>query len=125
MWWTTAASSARELMRDFAFEIVLATTSLPLATYPDALLAAAAEVEAGRPEEAPAVPSRAPSTVVIEEVAIPLPPLGAKRRSWRPRRSRPSPGGPRRRAPGSSGSSRWRESRMGHLGGRRPDPDRA
>ena len=69
---------ARELMRDFASEIVLVTTSRPLATYPDALLLAAAEIEAGRPEEALAVLSQALSTVVIEEVAIPLPPLRAE-----------------------------------------------
>lgn len=42
--------SVRELMRGFASEIVLQTASLPLATYPAALLAAAAELEDGRPE---------------------------------------------------------------------------
>lgn len=69
---------ARGLMRDFASEIALVTTSLPLATYPDALLRAAAEVEAGQPEVATAILTEALSTAVIEEVAIPLPPLRAE-----------------------------------------------
>lgn len=69
---------ARPLMRDFASEILVETTNLPLATYPDAILKATAEIDRGETEKAKQTLATALSTVVITEEAIALPVLRAQ-----------------------------------------------
>ena len=63
----------RMLIRDLASEHVFTVTNLPLATYPDALKAAAALIKGGRPLEAVATLEAALATQVVEETIIPLP----------------------------------------------------
>ncbi|MCA0906056.1 YfdX family protein [Ruegeria marisrubri] len=69
---------ARRLLSNFASEVVIQTTSLPLATYPDAILEATALLDDGKTEEALTVLNTALGTQVIEETAVPLPPLRAE-----------------------------------------------
>lgn len=69
---------ARPLMRDFASEIVVKTSNLPLATYPDALLRATAQIDAGEVETAKQTLATALGTLVITEEVIALPVLRAQ-----------------------------------------------
>ncbi len=69
---------ARPLMRDFASEIVVETTNLPLATYPDAILKATAQIDAGDVETAKRTLATALGTVVVTEETIALPVLRAQ-----------------------------------------------
>lgn len=69
---------ARKLLSNFASEIVIQTTSLPLATYPDAILEATALLDDGKTEEALTVLNAALSTQVLTENIVPLPPLRAE-----------------------------------------------
>ncbi|PVA05659.1 YfdX family protein [Thalassorhabdomicrobium marinisediminis] len=69
---------ARPLMREFASEIVVETTNLPLATYPDALLRATAQIDAGDVETAKRTLATALGTVVVTEETIALPVLRAQ-----------------------------------------------
>ncbi|SEM25113.1 YfdX protein [Roseovarius azorensis] len=69
---------ARPLMREFASEIVIETTNLPLATYPDALLRATAQIDAGEIETAKQTLETALGTLVITEEVIALPVLRAQ-----------------------------------------------
>ena len=69
---------ARAILSNFASEIVIQTTSLPLATYPDAILEATALLDDGRTDEALTVLNTALGTLVVTETAIPLPPLRAE-----------------------------------------------
>lgn len=69
---------ARPLMRDFASEIVVETTNLPLATYPDALLRATSQIDAGDMETAKQTLATALGTVVVTEEVIALPVLRAQ-----------------------------------------------
>ncbi len=68
---------ARPLLSGFASEVVIRTTSLPLATYPDAILAATALLDDGKTDEAMTVLNAALSTQVVIETVIALPPLRA------------------------------------------------
>ena len=68
---------ARPLLSGFASEVVIRTTSLPLATYPDAILAATALLDDGKTDEAMTVLNAALSTQVVTETVIALPPLRA------------------------------------------------
>jgi YfdX protein len=70
---------ARPLMRDFASEIIIETTNLPLATYPGALLRATALIDDGDAEAAKQILATALSTVVLTEEQIALPVLRAER----------------------------------------------
>lgn len=70
---------ARPLMRDFASEIIIETTNLPLATYPDALLRATALIDDGDAEAAKQTLATALSTVFLTEEQIALPVLRAER----------------------------------------------
>ena len=54
---------ARPLLSGFASEVVIRTTSLPLATYPDAILAATALLDDGKTDEAMTVLNAALSTL--------------------------------------------------------------
>lgn len=69
---------ARRLLSNFASEVVIQTTSLPLATYPDAILEATVLLDDGKTEEALSVLNTALGTQVIEETVVPLPPLRAE-----------------------------------------------
>ncbi len=70
--------AARAMLRNFASEIVVTTTSLPLATYPDAILKAAALIDEDKTDEALEVLNTALSTQVVTEKIIPLAPLRAE-----------------------------------------------
>lgn len=69
---------ARPLMREFGSEFVVETTNLPLATYPDALLRATAQIDAGEVEAAKQTLATALGTVVVTEDVIALPVLRAQ-----------------------------------------------
>ena len=69
---------ARPLLSGFASEVVIRTTSLPLATYPDAILAATALLDDGKTDEAMTVLNAALSTQVVTDIVIALPPLRAE-----------------------------------------------
>lgn len=64
---------ARRLMKGLASELVVSTSNLPLATYPDAIKRAAALLDEQKPQEAKAVLLSALSTVVVTDTIIPLP----------------------------------------------------
>ena len=68
---------ARPLLSEFASEVVIRTTSLPLATYPDAILAATALLDDGKTDEAMTVLNAALSTQVVTDTVVALPPLRA------------------------------------------------
>ena len=68
---------ARPLLSGFASEVVIRTTSLPLATYPDAILAATALLDEGKTDEAMTVLNAALSTQVVTDTVVALPPLRA------------------------------------------------
>ena len=69
---------ARPLLSGFASEVVIRTTSLPLATYPDAILAATALLDDGKTDEAMTVLNAALNTQVVTETVIALPLLRAE-----------------------------------------------
>ena len=69
---------ARPLMREFASELIVETTNLPLATYPDALLRASAQIDAGEVDRAKQTLATALGTVVVTEEVIALPVLRAQ-----------------------------------------------
>lgn len=68
---------ARAIMMNLASEIVFRTTSIPLATYPDAIKAITPLIDAGKIDEAKQALRAALSTLVISEDIIPLPVLRA------------------------------------------------
>ena len=68
---------ARPLLSGFASEVVIRTTSLPLATYPDAILAATALLDDGKTDEAMTVLNAALSTQVVTDTVVALAPLRA------------------------------------------------
>lgn len=69
---------ARELLMDLASEIVFTTTSIPLATYPDAIKAVTPLIDAGKIDEAKTALRVALNTLVVTEDVIPLPVLRAE-----------------------------------------------
>lgn len=70
--------AARAVLSNFASEFVVQTVSLPLATYPDAILEATALIDEGKTDEALAVLNTALSTQVVTEKIVPLAPLRAE-----------------------------------------------
>lgn len=64
---------ARALIAPLASEVVVDTTSLPLATFPSAISRAAALVEKGKVEHAKRELSTALNTLVIESTIFPIP----------------------------------------------------
>ena len=64
---------ARHMIADLASEHVISVTSIPLATYPEAIKQAAALIHANNPDEAAAILETALSTLVVEDTIIPLP----------------------------------------------------
>lgn len=70
---------ARPLVANLASEIVFRTTSIPLATYPDAIKAVAPLIDEGKLDEAKAALQTALNTLVVTtDDVIPLPALRAK-----------------------------------------------
>jgi hypothetical protein len=69
---------AREAIGDLVSEMEISTISVPLATYPDALKAAAVLLEANKMDEAKLALHAALNTLVIEKEIIPLPILKAE-----------------------------------------------
>lgn len=69
---------ARRLIGDLASETVISTTSVPLATYPDAIKLAAAMIDDGKIKQAKAVLQTALSTLIVTDVVIPLPVVTAE-----------------------------------------------
>ena len=70
--------AARELLDSLRSEIVVTVTSLPLATYPDALKAITPLIDQGRMEEAKLAMESALATLVVTRHIIPLPLLRAE-----------------------------------------------
>ena len=70
--------AARHLIRGLASETVVSVTSLPLATYPDAMKEAARLIDEGKIAEAKVVLQTALNTLVISETIIPLPVVTAQ-----------------------------------------------
>ena len=69
---------AKKLLDGLTSEMIVKTTYLPLATYPDAMRLSAALLEEGKKEEAAAILVKALNTLVIQQVEIPLPVLRAE-----------------------------------------------
>jgi hypothetical protein len=69
---------ARKILSDLASEIVIKTSNLPLATYPDAMKLAVKLLSEGKKDEAVAVMVRALNTLVVIEQNIPLPVIRAE-----------------------------------------------
>ncbi len=70
--------SARKILSDLASEIVVKTSNLPLATYPDAMKMAVRLLSEGKKDEASAVLISALNTLVVVEQNIPLPVIRAE-----------------------------------------------
>ena len=71
---------ARPLVANLASEIVLRTTSIPLATYPDAIKAIAPLIDEGKVDEAKTALQAALNTLVVTtDDVIPLPVLRAEK----------------------------------------------
>jgi len=68
---------ARSLLADMASELVIETTSIPMATYPDAIKAVVPLITAGKIDQAITALQAAMNTLVITDVVIPLPTLRA------------------------------------------------
>lgn len=69
---------ARYLLTNLASEIVFTTTSIPLATYPDAIKAVTPLIDADKIEEAKTALRAALNTLVVTDDIIPLPVLRAE-----------------------------------------------
>ena len=69
---------ARQILNDLASEIVVKTTYLPLATYPDAIKLAVNLMSQGKKDEASAVLVNALNTLLVTDSHIPLPVLRAE-----------------------------------------------
>ncbi len=69
---------ARKIIEPIRSEMVVTTTSLPLATYPDAIKAVVPLIKDGKNEEAKQALQTVISTVVVDEEVIPLPVLRAQ-----------------------------------------------
>ncbi len=69
---------ARNLLAALVSETVISTTNIPLATYPGALKKAAKLIDENKPREAKAVLQTALDTMVVTDVVVPLPVVGAR-----------------------------------------------
>ncbi|NPA46373.1 MAG: YfdX family protein [Chlorobi bacterium] len=69
---------ARRILSDLASEIVVKTTYLPLATYPDAIKLSVALMNQGKKKEAAAILVQALNTLLVVDQNIPLPVLRAE-----------------------------------------------
>ena len=68
---------ARYLLKDLASEIVITTTSIPLATYPAEIKAIAPLIDKGKVDEAKVALQHALNSLVVTQQVIPLPILRA------------------------------------------------
>ncbi|SER79976.1 YfdX protein [Nitrosomonas sp. Nm51] len=64
---------ARELLKDLASEVIIRTTSIPLATYPDALKAVVSLIDEDKTKEAKTALHAALSSLIVTDYVIPLP----------------------------------------------------
>ncbi len=69
---------AREIINPIRSEVIVTTTSLPLATYPDAIKAVVPLIKDDKTEEAKQALQTVLSTVVVSEEIIPLPIMRAQ-----------------------------------------------
>lgn len=69
---------ARNLLAALASETVISTTNIPLATYPSALKKAAKLIDENKSAEAKTVLQTALDTMVVTDVVVPLPVVGAR-----------------------------------------------
>ncbi len=69
---------ARSILAALASETVISTTNIPLATYPSALKKAAKLIDENKNGEAKKVLQTALDTLVVTDVVIPLPVVGAR-----------------------------------------------
>lgn len=69
---------ARPLLKELASEMVISTTNIPLASYPDAIKAVTPLIDAGKIDEAKTALHMALSTLVVTNEVIPLPTLRAQ-----------------------------------------------
>lgn len=69
---------ARSILAALASETVISTTNIPLATYPSALKKAAKLIDENKKGEAKKVLQTALDTLVVTDVVIPLPVVGAR-----------------------------------------------
>ncbi len=69
---------ARKILSDLASEIVIKTSNLPLATYPDAMKMAVKLLDEGKKDEAVAVMVNALNMLVVIEQNIPIPVIRAE-----------------------------------------------
>lgn len=69
---------ARVLLSNLASEIVIETTQLPMATYPEAIKLAARHIDEGKPDEAKLVLMAALGSLIISRQVMPLPLINAR-----------------------------------------------
>jgi hypothetical protein len=69
---------ARNILSGLASETVISTSNIPLATYPGALKKAAKLIDENKSSEAKAVLQTALDTLVVTDVVVPLPVIGAR-----------------------------------------------
>lgn len=69
---------ARNLLAVLASETIISTTNIPLATYPGALKKAAKLIDENKPSEAKIVLEAALDTLVVTDIVVPLPVVGAQ-----------------------------------------------
>ncbi len=69
---------ARNILSGLTSETVISTSNIPLATYPSALKKAAKFIDENRSSEAKAVLQTALDTLVVTDVVVPLPVVGAR-----------------------------------------------
>ena len=69
---------ARRLLRNLASETVISVTSIPLATYPDAIKSAVKLIDQDKKDEAKLVLQTALNTQAVTDTVIPLPVLKAQ-----------------------------------------------
>ncbi len=69
---------ARNLLSGLSSETIISTINIPLATYPGALKTAAKLIDQNKPGEAKALLQRTLDTLVVTDVVVPLPVVGAR-----------------------------------------------
>lgn len=69
---------ARNLLASLASETIISTTNIPLATYPGALKKAAKLIDENKPAEAKTALQAALDTMVVTDIVVPLPVVGAQ-----------------------------------------------
>jgi len=73
-----AVQKARRLLQHLASEVVISTTNLPLATYPDAIKEVAPLIDQGKTDEAKQQLQAALNLLVVNDTIYPLPDIRAR-----------------------------------------------